>query len=417
MRIGVWHNLPSGGGKRALHDQVRGLIGRGHHVEIWSPSTADHEYLPLSELALEHVLPLNVEPPPEWLDRISHALALRHLFKSRLTAIDEHCRRCANEINSGGFDVALVAPCRYFRTSPLPLHLSIPAVLYLHEPFRRLYEALPRPPWMAMERPANLVKRFTRVNRLFSDFVQTSTARWQVLEEVTHARAFNTILANSYFSRESILRAYGLESNVCRLGIDTTRFRSTAVEKEDFVVGIGSITREKRVDFVVEAVGRIPLPRPKLVWIGNASDPSYLHELQQLAMRVGVELDLKVMVPDIELVDLVSKATVMAYAPRLEPLGYAPLEANACGTAVVAVAEGGVRETVIDGVNGLLVDSDHDAMATAIQTLRGPSELARRLGAQGAAMVAERWSMSEAISELERHLSTAAARKAITGTR
>ena len=58
MRIAVWHNLPSGGGKRALHDHVRGLLGRGHTIEAWCPSTADPDYLPLSELIPEHVLPL-----------------------------------------------------------------------------------------------------------------------------------------------------------------------------------------------------------------------------------------------------------------------------------------------------------------------------------------------------------------------
>jgi glycosyltransferase involved in cell wall biosynthesis len=44
----------------------------------------------------------------------------------------------------------------------------------------------------------------------------------------------------------------------------------------------------------------------------------------------------------------------MAYAPRLEPLGLAPLEAGACGLPVVAVAEAGVRETVVDGITGSL---------------------------------------------------------------
>jgi len=35
MKIAVWHNLPSGGGKRALYHHVRGLVERGHRVESW----------------------------------------------------------------------------------------------------------------------------------------------------------------------------------------------------------------------------------------------------------------------------------------------------------------------------------------------------------------------------------------------
>jgi len=45
----------------------------------------------------------------------------------------------------------------------------------------------------------------------------------------------------------------------------------------------------------------------------------------------------------------------MVYSARLEPFGLAPLEANACATPVVAVAEGGVRESIRNGVNGVLI--------------------------------------------------------------
>src|SRR5438270_5425310 len=46
MKIAIWHNLPSGGAKRALHDQVVGLKARGHELEVWCPSSADPNYLP-----------------------------------------------------------------------------------------------------------------------------------------------------------------------------------------------------------------------------------------------------------------------------------------------------------------------------------------------------------------------------------
>src|SRR5229473_8596052 len=57
MKIAVWHNLPSGGGKRALYYHVRGLVERGHTVESWCPPTADVSYLPLRELIPEHAVP------------------------------------------------------------------------------------------------------------------------------------------------------------------------------------------------------------------------------------------------------------------------------------------------------------------------------------------------------------------------
>jgi len=58
LRIAIWHNLPSGGGKRAMFDQVRGLTSRGHYVEAWCPPTANQTFLPLSTLIKEHIVPL-----------------------------------------------------------------------------------------------------------------------------------------------------------------------------------------------------------------------------------------------------------------------------------------------------------------------------------------------------------------------
>ena len=59
MKIAVWHNLPSGGGKRALYDHVSGLVARGHEVEVWAPPTAHREYLPLGRIVREHIVPLD----------------------------------------------------------------------------------------------------------------------------------------------------------------------------------------------------------------------------------------------------------------------------------------------------------------------------------------------------------------------
>jgi glycosyltransferase involved in cell wall biosynthesis len=95
---------------------------------------------------------------------------------------------------------------------------------------------------------------------------------------------------------------------------------------------------------------------------------------------------------------------VMVYAPRLEPFGLAPLEANACGLPVVAVAEGGVRETIIDQVNGLLVDNYPDAMAAAIQRLRNDPSFASRLGSTGRKAVEAKWGLDRALDRLEQHL-------------
>ena len=165
---------------------------------------------------------------------------------------------------------------------------------------------------------------------------------------------------------------------MCYLGIDNRKFKNQHQEKDAFVVGVGAIVPEKNIAFVIEALSKVPYPRPRLVWIGNVANNHTLRELCQFAASVGVNFAPRIRVSDDEIIDTLNKALMMVYAPRLEPFGLAPLEANACGLPVVAVTEGGVRETILDQVNGLLVEHDARSMAEAIQHLMDDPAYARQ---------------------------------------
>jgi glycosyltransferase involved in cell wall biosynthesis len=401
MRVAIWHNLPSGGGKRALHDQVRGLVRRGHEVEVWCPSTADRHYLPTADLAPEHVLPLRwreVTARSGLLDAARWAISDRH---RNLAALERHCRECADEINRSAFDILLAHSSAFLAVAPIARFVKAPRVLYLQEPQRVLYEAMPSWPWIP---PRLAGESWTRPRQLIEHVGRRVQLRYfgaLAREEARNVAAYDRVLANSLFSRESMLRAYGVKARTCYLGVDTQKFVDRRAAREDCVVGVGSFTRAKNIAFVVRAVAQVPEPRPRLVWIGNAADPAYLDRLRALAASLAVDLDARTLVTDDALVDALNGASMMAYAPRLEPFGYVPLEANACGLPVVAVAEGGVRETVVDGVNGLLVEEDESAMAAAIVRLRGDPELRRSLGERGRRLVVERWSLEAAMDRLE----------------
>jgi len=401
MKIAVWHNLPSGGGKRALYDHVRGLVERGHVVEAWCPDIADSTYLPLSDMIVEHRLPF-----PSVSTRGGPFGRLMEPYSdvvNKLAAMDTHCRACAQEIEHGGFDLLFANACQSFRVTSIARDVSLPKVLYLQEPYRDLYEALPVLPWAAMP-PRQVRWGREEFRARVQDAARIQGLRIQVREERANAAAFDMILANSLYSRESILRAYGLDSKVCYLGVDTDKFRRREVAKANEVIGIGAFVREKNIEFVIEAVGAVPAPRPKLTWIGNVAWPPYLEDLKRFAEGHGVELDAKVRVTDDELLDALSRAFAFVYASRLEPFGLAPLEAGACGLPVIAIAEGGVRETIVDHVNGLVVEHDPGAMAAAIEQLRDDPVCARLLGERGERLVHDRWSLPSAIDRLEARL-------------
>src|SRR6266487_2738079 len=135
MKIAVWHNLPSGGGKRALYYHVRGLVGRGHKLACWSLDTADQFYLPLSEFAPERII--SSEFKDRSCKRFTHNLTPGYSEAvDRMRAFDEACKRCAREIEAGDFDLLFANSSLYYHVPYIMRHLRMKKVLYLQEPCR-----------------------------------------------------------------------------------------------------------------------------------------------------------------------------------------------------------------------------------------------------------------------------------------
>ncbi len=400
LKIAVWHNLPSGGGKRALWQHVVGLQRRGHYLESWCPVSAATGYLPFSQICREHALPLVTPKRIRFLNSAADFL----LIKARIEAMRAHSRACAEQIHAGGFDVLLANSCASFAMPAVGRYVEMPKAVYLQEPYRRFYEALPESFWAAP-----LPEKFqsvTSLRRLTATTLRLQAARVQMREEIENAKHFDRVLVNSFFSRESLLRAYGVESEVCYLGIDTDLFHPTHEPVENYVISLGAVHFHKGADRAIRGLAVIPpARRPKLVWVGNDAGTSYVAEMKALAKQLGVEFEVKVMVTDAELVSLLSRATALLYASRLEPFGLAPLEANACGTPVIAIAEGGVRESIAPGENGWLVaDARPETIAAAVQKLMAQPALAVELRARCRNTVVARWGMDAAAERLEKAL-------------
>lgn len=379
---------------------MSGLVARGHYVESWCPPTADQAFLSIGDIVPEHILPLGTIKSIGWRGLAARLTGGGSLIPATLKALDRHSRRCAEAINKGGFDVLFAGGSLPFAVTSLARYVKLPTLLYLQEPTRQLYEAIPRLPWPAIDSNGS---RLSASRDRVRDAVVVHGMRIQAREELAGIRGYDRVLTNSYFSRESILRAYGVTPSVCYLGVDTERFRDRGLPRERLVVGIGAFIPTKRVEVVIEAVARIRSARPALVWIGNSEAPDYLEHLVELAERLGVAFTPHLAITGDDVIRVLNVAAVMAYAPRLEPFGYPPLEAAACGLPVVAQAEGGVRETVIDGETGLLVD-DEGELHLALERILNDEVLARRIGVAARHRAVSTWSLSAATDRLESHL-------------
>jgi glycosyltransferase involved in cell wall biosynthesis len=397
MRIAVWHNLPSGGGLRALDDQLRGLASRGHELHIWTPPSA----APCASIrvaASTHEVPLTVPQRDSALGRLSSVWRGR---RADLDAFADHSSRCAQQISDLAPDLVFAHSCQFFRVPAIAEYLEIPSVAYLHEPNRRLYEAPFGAPWAASGDLRTF--RPSSMRRFISELVGVELSRIQVRAETDWIHAFDEVLVNSSYSRESTLRAYSRLSRVCRLGIDTDRFRlvNRPAQPRGNVLTVGALVAEKNPEFLVCAVAAAGSIVRRFTWVANYVDRPTWKAVQRIAADTGIVVDLRQALSEAELLQCYAEADVFVYAPRLEPFGLAPLEANATGLPVVGVAEAGVRETLVDGVNGIVVEPEVAPFGLAIATLLGDQGRARSLGDSAHNDVLRRWPLAASIDRLE----------------
>ena len=378
---------------------LKGLKERGHHIEIWTTPLADNQYLDFNSIGPTHVVPMT-SPAKEvpMSDRLGYMVFNKD---SVMRAMEAHSRTCADKIHEGNFDILFANSCMIYAAPFIVHYVTLPTVLYLGEPLRYLYEAQPMLPWIAPDtKPQWTSWSFWRM--LVNDLWRQRRFRVIMREERTNFWAFDQALVNSVYSAETCMRVYGKDAEVSYLGVDTTVFRPLDLVRERFVICTGSFQMRKDPSFIIDALSLIPaLQRPSLVWVANYTDAVFEKQMQQHAQNAGVKLILKKMIPDDELVQLLNTASAFVYAPRLEPFGLAPLEANACGLPVVAVAESGVRESIQHGQNGLLVTRNARLMARAIENLLSDDLLWQQLSAGALELIDNHWSMKHCIDRIE----------------
>ncbi len=398
MRIAIYHNLPSGGAKRALQELVKGL-GPRHHVDVFTLSSADHGFADLRPHVNGHAV-VDFQPLPLFRSpwgRLNQLMRAADLLRLR-----QLTRRLAQTLAHGEYDVAFVQPCR-FEVSPSLLSWlqAVPTVYFCQEPLRRVYEPMPARPY---EQPRDSWRRWLdRLDPLpgFYHLLLKQADRHNV-------RQADRVLVNSHFIRRAVNRVYGVEAHVSYLGVDVRQFRPLGLTREGMVLSVGSLTPLKGFDFLIRALARLPAAdRPRLAIASNFQNPPERDYLRQLAAELAVDLALLGNVSDQRLVELYNQAQVTVYAPIREPFGLVALESMACGTPVIAVREGGTQETVLHEQTGLLVRRDEREFAEALARLLSNPAQAREYGQAGREHVARHWSWSRAVSTLEGHLEMA----------
>jgi glycosyltransferase involved in cell wall biosynthesis len=153
------------------------------------------------------------------------------------------------------------------------------------------------------------------------------------------------LVSISRFIKKRVHKVYKRESKLVYPGIDTEFWKpDKSVKKEDFYLIVSRLYDYKKVDVAIKACNKL---NRKLYVIGEGPDRDYLENL------AGETVEFKGYVSDKEVRRYMRSCKALLF-PGLEDFGLAPLEAMSCGTPVIAFNGGGVAETVVDGVTGVL---------------------------------------------------------------
>jgi glycosyltransferase involved in cell wall biosynthesis len=200
------------------------------------------------------------------------------------------------------------------------------------------------------------------VNRLLRP-VMARLARW----DADTAARVDQFIANSGYVAGRIRRYYNRGSIIVYPPVDTAFFRprpnATTTAQPHFLV-VSALVPYKRLELAIEACRKVGT---QLKIVGRGPERA---RLEAAARRAGAEVEFLGWRSDEEIRDLYHNATAVLL-PGVEDFGMVPVEAQACGCPVVALAQGGACETVLPGITGLLVEEPAaDAFARALDEVQ-----------------------------------------------
>ncbi|WP_346666767.1 glycosyltransferase [uncultured Desulfovibrio sp.] len=273
--------------------------------------------------------------------------AIRTTFINALPGSARHYQKylplmplALEQLDLTGYDLVISSesgPAKGVITRPDALHLC-----YCHSPMRYLWDN-----WPVYQANAG---RFTR---LCSRFLLPRLRQWDVLS----AMRVDRIVANSRHVARRIRKYWRREAHVVHPPVDTQAYAPRAQAGGEHYLCFGRLTHYKRVDLAIEACNRLGR---QLLIIGDGEERRRLEALAGPTVRFLGRLD------DAEVRALLARSRALLF-PGEEDFGIIPVEAMSAGVPVIAYGRGGARETVQEGLTGLLFDEQRaDCLQAAI---------------------------------------------------
>jgi glycosyltransferase involved in cell wall biosynthesis len=225
-------------------------------------------------------------------------------------------------------------------------------ICYCHSPMRYAWDQFEA--YFGPDQVGKLKSRLLRP-------VLAHLARW----DAATADRVDRFLANSQYVAGRIRRYYNRGSTVVYPPVDTTFYQpaspTAAQPSQPTFLVVSALVPYKRLDIAIDACRQAGAA---LKIVGRGPEEA------RLRFRAGATVEFLGWKSDEEVRELYQQSTAVLL-PGTEDFGMVPVEAQACGTPVIALGTGGARETVRDGVTGILVeDTSVAAFADGLDRVR-----------------------------------------------
>ena len=218
------------------------------------------------------------------------------------------------------------------------------------------------------------------------------------------------VCTSSPFAASQIEAAYGRSASVVTLGVDRARLdavRPVENGSRPVALTVNYLHPRKRVELFLEAAAHCrdrwtdPASRPRWIVVGDGPERD---RLEGLAHELGVDGDVVFagFVPDDQLPQYYAAASCYVHTAVEESFGLSVIEAAYCGSPIVAVDEGGVRETVEHGVTGFLVSPSPLELAASVEAILRSADAGRAMGQAGHERVSARYRWDQGAADIVR---------------
>ncbi|RNI22457.1 glycosyltransferase family 4 protein [Rufibacter latericius] len=253
------------------------------------------------------------------------------------------------QLDVSGFDVVISsshAVAKGVLTHSNQLHIC-----YCHSPARYAWD---------------LYHQYLRENNLTSGvkgfIARLILHRFRAWDVMTVNRV-DYFIANSRYIARRIRKNYGRDSSVIYPPVDLEGFTLSS-PKENFYLTASRLVSYKRIDLIVEAFNE--MPDKQLVVIGEGPDE------QKLKAIAGPNIKLMGYQPFEVLKDHLQRAKAFVFAAE-EDFGITPVEAQACGTPVIAFGKGGALETVTPETGVFFYSQEKESLKEAVAVFESHS--------------------------------------------